>query len=669
MIVCSVILKSMNLLVECIKERMDFQKKSTALWTEIFLTAIKFITQPSLQLEDFSKLKRKRIKLLYKDMRIEMVTQIRSLWYYLGNHKKEFIPTLIGPLLEVSLIPVLDIRQCTVIIFFDQFSSCFDQSTIIRNEVITQLDSLITRGKGDSAFQSLFEKTFLNSCENHPQRFNENCHKFVNEVSEQIEKLLTYRNVVTNEDNSESLMSCIIDLLDFYERIDRKEMYIRYLYKLYDLHIKCENFNEAAYTLSKHGMLLDWSDRPLESLLRNEKYSQCNSHRELKEQLYYEIVSNFDRGQLWEAGIVFCKELVQQYENVFFDYVKLSNLFLKMSTFYNLIVSSVRIEPEYFHVTYIGNGFPSFFRGKSFIYRGKGYERLLEFTKRLQSQFPSAQLLNKLDIPEELLNSDGQHLSIYRVDPVMNEVVKHKFHATLVDEKITSYYKFNQICDFTFSRKILKKDRPASNEFACMWIERSEFKTAFSLPGILCRSEIIGKKSYELNPLKNAIDTMEKVNDNTRSIICKYLSDHNNELPFHVLLMHINGIVNSDVQGGVAKYEEAFFQPNQSNYDAEDIQKLKNLIASQIPLLNLAIKVADEKQKNSNNREMDGLYHHLLDSFYKMREDIEGKYGKCELPVDLKKIIENHYKIQNYAIEKSNSQESQRNSFEGSDGS
>ena len=304
----------MSRVVNCVKERIPSDKTHVDLWTGIFVTAFKFITQSSLQLENFSKLKRKRIKLLYKDMRIEMVTQIRSLWYNFGNHKKEFLPAVIGPLLEVALIPVLDIRQYTVIIFFDMFYSCFEQNIIIRNEIITQLDVLITSGKGDRSFKILFENTFLDSCENHPQKLKDVCFKFIEEVSEQIDKLLTYCNVVKSEDDSESLMSSIIDLLDFYERIDRKEMYIRYLYKLYDLHIKCENFNEAAYTLSKHGMLLEWSDRPLESLLRNEKYKFCNSHRELKEQLYYEIIDNFNNGQLWEAGIIFCKELIQQYE-------------------------------------------------------------------------------------------------------------------------------------------------------------------------------------------------------------------------------------------------------------------------------------------------------------------------------------------------------------------
>lgn len=36
--------------------------------------------------------------------------------------------------------------------------------------------------------------------------------------------------------------------------------FIRYLYKLRDLHLDCENYTEAAYTLLLHAELLEVSD-------------------------------------------------------------------------------------------------------------------------------------------------------------------------------------------------------------------------------------------------------------------------------------------------------------------------------------------------------------------------------------------------------------------------
>ena len=44
---------------------------------------------------------------------------------------------------------------------------------------------------------------------------------------------------------------------NFYNVIKRHELYIRYLNKLCDLHLECDNFTEAAYTLMLYAKLLD----------------------------------------------------------------------------------------------------------------------------------------------------------------------------------------------------------------------------------------------------------------------------------------------------------------------------------------------------------------------------------------------------------------------------
>lgn len=76
-------------------------------------------------------------------------------------------------------------------------------------------------------------------------------------------------------------------------------MYIRYLNKLCALHLECDNFTEAAYTLKLHSKLLSWSDNPLSSLLRSSNYPLCTTHRSLKEALYYDIITYFDKGKVF----------------------------------------------------------------------------------------------------------------------------------------------------------------------------------------------------------------------------------------------------------------------------------------------------------------------------------------------------------------------------------
>lgn len=196
-------------------------------------------------------------------------------------------------------------------------------------------------------------------------------------------------------------------------------MYIRYLHKLCDLHVECENYTEAAHTLLLYTKLLrvrlsvwvclrvwwyqyifvrfytqtklglhehisgytysficydflingssaviQWSDDPLGPLLRSDAYQQAQTHRELKDLLYHQIVENFDKGdvsngsrytvwwdicrvlltviwrdviiickflsfrlyQMWEKGIELCKQLITQYEDEVFDYEQLRSM-------------------------------------------------------------------------------------------------------------------------------------------------------------------------------------------------------------------------------------------------------------------------------------------------------------------------------------------------------
>lgn len=75
-------------------------------------------------------------------------------------------------------------------------------------------------------------------------------------------------------------------------------MYIRYLNKLYDLHLSCDNFTEAAFTLELHAKLLNWSDKELGILLKSTRHEDCLTHRQLKEALFYNIIDNYDKGKV-----------------------------------------------------------------------------------------------------------------------------------------------------------------------------------------------------------------------------------------------------------------------------------------------------------------------------------------------------------------------------------
>uniref|UniRef100_A0A8B9FXU8 Dedicator of cytokinesis 2 n=1 Tax=Amazona collaria TaxID=241587 RepID=A0A8B9FXU8_9PSIT len=602
-------------------ENMNFEVQ---LWNNYFHLAVAFITQDSLQLENFSHAKSSKIQNKYGDMRCLIGFAIRDMWYKLGHNKICFIPGMVGPILEMTLIPEVELQKATIPIFFDMMLCEYQRTGEFKkfeNEIILKLDHEVEGGRGDEHYMQL-----LTECAGqHPGI----CHlvgRFVCLVKGLLEKLLDYRTVM-NDENKDNRMSCTVNLLNFYKNINREEMYIRYLYKLRDLHLDCENYTEAAYTLLLHTWLLKWSDEQCAPQVMSTEFQCSQTYRQLKENLYEKIIEYFDKGKMWEEAIALCKELADQYEKEVFDYELLSQNLIQQAKFYENIMKILRPKPDYFAVGYYGQGFPTFLRNKVFIYRGKEYERREDFQAQLMSQFPSAEKMNTTSPPgEEVKSSPGQYIQCFTVQPVLEEQPRFKNKA--VPDQIINFYKSNNVHLFHYSRPVRKGSVDPENEFASMWIERTSFVTAYKLPGILRWFEVVAMSQTTISPLENAIETMSMTNEKILMMINQYQSDEN--LPINPLSMLLNGIVDPAVMGGFAKYEKAFFTDEYSRDHPQDLEKLnrlKDLIAWQIPFLGAGIKI-HERRVSDNLRP----FHDRMEECFKhLKVKVEKQYGAREL--------------------------------------
>uniref|UniRef100_A0A5F8H4U8 Dedicator of cytokinesis 5 n=1 Tax=Monodelphis domestica TaxID=13616 RepID=A0A5F8H4U8_MONDO len=582
-----VFLRSINLFSEVLtKFFMDHSSFELQLWNNYFHLAVAFLTHESLQLETFSQAKRLKMEKKYGDMRKEIGFRIRDMWYNLGPHKIKFIPSMVGPILEVTLTPETELRKATIPIFFDMMQCEFNFSgnhnfQMFENELITKLDQEVEGGRGDEQYKVLLEKLLLEHCRKHKYLASSG-EVFALLVSSLLENLLDYRTIMHDE-SKENRMSCTVNVLNFYKEKKREDIYIRYLYKLRDLHRDCENYTEAAYTLLLHAELLQWSDKPcVPHLLQRDSY-QVYSQQELKEKLYQEIISYFDKGKMWEKAIKLSKELAETYESKVFDYEGLGNLLKKRASFYENIIKAMRPQPEYFAVGYYGQGFPSFLRNKIFIYRGKEYERREDFNLKLLTQFPNC---------------------------ILSEVLTQRVFVQ----------------QFQYSRPFRKGEKDPDNEFATLWIERTTYTTAYTFPGILKWFE------EEISPLENAIETMELTNEKISNSVQQHAWDRS--LSLHPLSMLLNGIVDPAVMGGYSNYEKAFFTEKYQQEHPEDqdkIELLKRLIALQMPLLGEGIRIHGEKL----TEQLKPLHDRLTTCFRELREKVEKLYGVITLPPTL----------------------------------
>ncbi|KAG6439775.1 hypothetical protein O3G_MSEX001068, partial [Manduca sexta] len=51
-----------------------------------------------------------------------------DMWFNLQNHKRSFIPCLVGPFLEVSFLCDEEVRNTTIPIFFDMMQTEYNHS-------------------------------------------------------------------------------------------------------------------------------------------------------------------------------------------------------------------------------------------------------------------------------------------------------------------------------------------------------------------------------------------------------------------------------------------------------------------------------------------------------------------------------------------------------------
>ncbi|XP_053971096.1 dedicator of cytokinesis protein 3 isoform X2 [Hylaeus volcanicus] len=582
----NVILESLQELAQPLAFRFLHGSFDSQLWSTYFNLAVAYLTQPSLQLEQFSEVKREKIVEKYGDMRVLMGFQILSMWSHLGDRKLEFIPGMVGPFLEVTLVPESELRKATLHIFFDMME-CEQRARgsfrSVESELIDKLDILISENKGDDEYRRLFNTILLDRVQSEDPAWKDSGTAFITSITRLLERLLDYRSVIQGDENRDKRMSCTVNLLNFYKNeFNRKEMYLRYIYKLHDLHLAAENYTEAGFTMKLYADQLGWSSATLPPDHSHPQQPEWQR----KELLYHKIIHYLDRGKCWEKGIPLCKELAVLYETKLYDYAKLSHVLKLQAKFLDNILTQLRPEPEYFRVGFYGLSFPLFVRNKLFIYRGLEYERIGAFTQRLQTEFPSAQILMKNSPPDEtILASEGQYIQICNVKPIPEES-SLACRGAEVPERIVAFYLVNDVRKFIFDRPLHRGPVDRENEFKSLWIERTALTTEAKLPGILRWFEVIEKRSELLAPVQYACETMQSVERELRRLVAQYTAEpHRNINPFS---MRLQGIIDANVMGGITKYQEAFLTPEFARQNPDmvpHVNRLKALILDQMSVL------------------------------------------------------------------------------------
>ncbi|OCT85677.1 hypothetical protein XELAEV_18023848mg [Xenopus laevis] len=321
------------------------------------------------------------------------------------------------------------------------------------------------------------------------------------------------------------------------------------------------------------------------------------------------------------------------------------NIHIKMeASYYDHIMDQQRLEPEFFRVGFYGKKFPFFLRNKEFVCRGHDYERLEAFQQRMLSEFPQAIAMQHLNHPDDtILQSDAQcilhYLQIYAVTPLPD--APHILQMDQVPERIKSFYRVNNVRRFRYDRPFHRGTRDKDNEFKSLWIERSTLTLSHSLPGISCWFEVqkrelsvILKPNFmaydqvEVSPLENALQVLGNKTQELRALITQY-QHHNLHGNINLLSMCLNGVIDAAVNGGITRYQEAFFDKEyitQHPEDAEKISQLKELMQEQVHVLGVGLAV----HERCVHPEMRPLHKKLVDQFQVMRSSLYQEFPTLE---------------------------------------
>ncbi|XP_063369325.1 dedicator of cytokinesis protein 1 [Cydia amplana] len=604
-----------------------------------FNTCASLASSEPLQLETMRAARRARAAAVCGDVRRAAAALLRDLWFALGDHKRTFIPCLVGPFLEVSFLCDEEVRITTIPLFFDMMQTEYNHSVStgdssesplkdLESELIDKIDVLVERGSGDVAWRARFVSLCGALCKAATGGLRAAAAALVAAAARQLDTLLQYRAAALKSAISHRML-LTTKVLHFYEQIERPHMYIRYVHKLCDMHRSCNQWAEAGLTLRLHARLLSWLPAPIDQPTQ----PQTTSERDLKEMLYHEVADLLDQGHQWEVAVEVIKELVEVYEAEALGYAPLADLHSRLAAFYTAMMRTVRSHPGYFRVVYFGKGFPDHLRvPHGFVYRGNEYEQLGDFKERLLDEWPEAEVLPKLDPPgDEVTEAEGQYLQINAVEPVMGDKLK-RLSGKPISGQILQYYKHNHVSKFIFSRPFHRpeeqldgsKDDLSVNEFATRWLERTELEISDMLPGILRWFPVVRQRTFWVSPVEAAVEALRDANRALKQLV---LEARASDAPLQPLTMRLSGILDPAVQGGIVNYERAFLTPTYAEKHPDHaplLAQLRDLIADQIPLLQFGLDVHGARMPTA----LEGLHAHMLQCFRRIQNHVHQRYGR-----------------------------------------
>ncbi|KAL0941360.1 sh3 domain containing protein [Colletotrichum truncatum] len=553
---------------------------NTELWKMFFTTMLKLVGSPSLALETFPEQKRRAVWKIAGDVREHGAELLRRTWEAIGwetssderaryglskmgGYQVQYVPTLVGPIVELCLSVHEGLRRMAVEVLQTMIVSEWTLSedlSAIQTEMIDCLDHYF---KSKPLTESILQKLFVNEV---LERFaplsaipEDSLHASLSELMATVDEFLDLLVAVHSGDVTSEASHLInrLRLMEFLRDMQKEEIFIRYVHQLAVLQGEARNHCEAGLALRLHADLYAWDPTKQVPALEEPEFP-VQTHFERKERIYFDMIKRFEDGEAWSSALAAYQELRTQYESNIFDFSKLARTERAIATIYETISKSDKLVPKYFKVVYKGLGFPSSLRDKEFVYEGSPTERAAAFTDRMQEQYPSAQIVTGGDVDDV----EGQFLVISAITP--HRDLNHQvFQRARVPQVIRDYLLSAHPQSFSVSSK-----RNTSGPVEEHYAEKFVFTTADPFPTILRRSEIVNTKEIRLSARETGLERIVRKTQEM-TVIEKQIADGDHENA-QLLLDAISISVNPDSENSVVCYRQLLPTPSEDDSEEED---------------------------------------------------------------------------------------------------
>ncbi|SCV99424.1 LAFE_0A02850g1_1 [Lachancea fermentati] len=351
-----------------------------------------------------------------------------------------------------------------------------------------------------------------------------------------------------------------ITIFGYLMRAKRPEEFHKLINDLYVYNMKKKDYVQAALSLELLARTYEWDPNDsLPAVVFPPLPVQSSFAR--REYLFKEAARNFYRGLKLEKALTVYKELAQAYEQINYDLNALAQVHGNISRLYNDLQTVNRLIPTYFKVTFVGFGFPTSIRQKSFIYEGLPFEHITSMQSRILLSHPGSRLITKQEEMDNLLVNPpmGKCIHVIAVEPQLglSEKFINQDKKNSVNNKIRLYIENRNLNTFCGSRML-----PGASSVTDLWVKEFTYETTSTFPTLMNRAEIKKVSEKTLSPIENAIKSMQfKIQDLTglEDTCCKLIKENGDYSgAFSELSRNISGTIDAPVNGGVSQYREFF---------------------------------------------------------------------------------------------------------------